>query len=203
VGLADAAICGIADSLAFRASAAPYLLLDVDLRIRAANAAYQQATDHHSHEMVGEPMFDVFPDNPATPEARSVERLSESFERALVAGGADRMGLQRYDVVAGGGGFVQKSWLPVNSPIRDSDGRTVGILHHVEDVTGLLLATALERHLLAPPGRDRSSRPVGTQGLVEALRRDSLERRARAQLLLRGSHRALERVSRRIARPET
>ena len=45
MGLADAAICGIADSLTFRASAAPYLLLD------------------------------VFPDNPRTPEARGVQLL--------------------------------------------------------------------------------------------------------------------------------
>ena len=107
MGLADTAIGGIADSLSFRASAASYLLLDVDLQIRAANAAYQRATDHDFSAMVGEAMFDVFPDNPGTPEVRGVQLLGESFERALRTGGADRMGLQRYDVIAGtGDGFV-------------------------------------------------------------------------------------------------
>jgi hypothetical protein len=198
VSLADAAIRGIADSVAFRASAAPYLLLDVDLRIRAANTAYERATHQDISEIAGASMFDVFPDNPATPEARSVERLGESFERALVSGGSDRMGIQRYDVIAGHGGFVEKSWLPVNSPVQDADGRTVGILHHVEDVTRMLVATALERDLLDRPSRTGRAAPTGTHALVEALRRDSLERRTRAQLLLSDSRQALERMSRRI-----
>ena len=196
--LADAAIRGIADSVTFRASTAPYLLLDLDLRIRAANEAYQRVTHHDISKMAGESMFEVFPDNPATPEARSVERLGESFERALSAGDADRMGLQRYDVLAERGEFVQKSWLPVNSPIRDPDGRTVGVLHHVEDVTRLLTNTALETDLLAPHGRAGPHPVVGTPAWVEALRRDSLERRTRAQMLLQDSRRALERMSRRI-----
>lgn len=107
--IASAAIQGIATSTAFRASAAPYLLLDADLRIRAANLAYQQATHHDSVDMVSEFMFDVFPDNPATPDAQSVERLMASFERVLLTGKPDRMGTQRYDVIDGGHGFVQSA----------------------------------------------------------------------------------------------
>lgn len=198
VSLADAAIRGIASSVAFRASAAPYLLLDLELRIRAANAAYQLATHHDIAGMAGEPMFDVFPDNPATPEAHSVERLTESFERALSRGGADRMGLQRYDVLAEPGGFVEKSWLPVNLPVRDPDGRTVGILHHVEDVTHLLAPTALESDLLAAASKADPPPWAGTPDSVQALRRDALERRARANSLLENSHHALQRVAQRL-----
>ena len=198
MSLADAAIRGIASSVAFRASTAPYLVLDLDLTIRAANTAYQLATHHDIADMAGEPMFDVFPDNPATPDAHSVERLGESFERALSRGGADRMGLQRYDVLTEPGGFVEKSWLPVNLPIRDPDGRTVGILHHVEDVTHLLAPTALESDLLAPPAHADSLPLAGTPDWVQALRRDALERRTRANMLLKDSHHALERVSRRL-----
>jgi hypothetical protein len=195
VSSADAAIRGIADSVAFRAATAPYLLLDLDLRIRGANLAYQQVTHHDLSEMAGEDMFRVFPDNPATPEAHSVERLSESFERALSAGGADRMGIQRYDVLDEHGGFVLKSWLPTNSPVRDPEGRTVGILHHVEDVTRLLLATELERDLLAPQSGAGPRPDVGTHTWTEALRRDSLERRTRAQMLIRGSRQTIKRLS--------
>ena len=200
MGLADTAIGGIADSLSFRASAAPYLLLDVDLQIRAANAAYQRATDHDVSAMVGEAMFDVFPDNPRTPEARGVQLLGESFERALRTGGADRMGLQRYDVIAGtGGGFVHKTWLPINSAIRDQDGQIIGLLHHVEDVTHLLTATALELDLLAPHGSGRPRVPAGTPSQVAAIREDLRERRARGSRAIQDSHRALARMSRRIA----
>jgi PAS domain-containing protein len=198
VGLAEAAIRGIADSVTFRASTAPYLLLDVDLRIRAANDAYQAATHHGIAEMAGELMFEVFPDNPSVPEVRSVELLGRSFERALSRGGSDRMGLQRYDVIARERDvFVQKTWLPVNTAIRDPEGRTVGILHHVEDVTRLLGTTALEDDLLGAPGRVRA-RPAGTASSAEALRRDSLERRAHAEALLGESRQALERMARRI-----
>lgn len=200
MGMADAAICGIADSMAFRASAAPYLLLDVDLQIRAANAPYQRATDHPGSEMVGEAMFDVFPDNPRTPEVRGVQLLGESFERALSAGGADRMGLQRYEVIAGGGdGFVHKTWLPINSAIRDQDGQIVGLLHHVEDVTHLMTATALELDLLAPHDGARPRALTGTPGQVAAIREDLRERRARGSRAVQDSHRALARMSQRIA----
>jgi hypothetical protein len=57
-------------------------------------------------------------------EARGVERPGRSFERALVTGEPDRMTLQRYDVPdTRAGGFIEKSWLPTNSPIRDSVAR--------------------------------------------------------------------------------
>ncbi|MGN6606188.1 MAG: PAS domain-containing protein [Jatrophihabitans sp.] len=181
--------------MAFRVSAAPYLLLDVDLRIRAANLAYQQATHHHIADMVGEFMFDVFPDNPATPEARSVERLTASFEGALLRGRPDRMQTQRYDVIDRDRGFVRKTWLPVNSPIRDATGKTIGVLHHVEDVTRLVAGTALERSLTAPLDDGGA---IGGLGPVDDPRRDARRRRRRAERLIRNSDRAMQRMARRI-----
>ncbi|MBV9831333.1 MAG: PAS domain-containing protein, partial [Marmoricola sp.] len=182
--LADAAIRDIADRLVFRASAAPYLLLDTEFRIRAVNPSYERATLQVASQLLGAPMFEVFPDNPAVPEARGVQRLGESFERALVSGAADRMALQRYDVRdPGTGGFVHKSWLPRNSPLRDPDGRTVGVLHHVEDVTQLLGTTTLEGLLVTRPQRAD---------------RDSAARRVRARQLVDQSRAALARMSRRI-----
>ena len=95
-------------------------------------------------------------------------------------------------------GFVEKSWLPVNLPIRDPDGRTVGLLHHVEDVTHLLAATALEADLLTAPRPADPFLWAGTPDSVQALRRDALERRARANSLLENSHHALQRVAQRL-----
>lgn len=197
--LADTAIRGIAESLAFRASAAPYLLLDTDLRIRAANRSYERATLQRAPEMVGEFMFDVFPDNPATPEACGVERLGRSFEHTLTADEPDRMALQRYDVRdPETGTFVGKNWLPSNSPIHDRDGRVVGVLHHVEDVTHLLVPTALERHLADSSSPGESGPVAEGAPVAEALRCDAAARRVRARTLLDQSHQAIERMSRRI-----
>ncbi|WP_290056837.1 ANTAR domain-containing protein [Amycolatopsis solani] len=124
---------------AFQAAPAPYLILDPDLRIRAANPAYAQATLTSAADLHGTYLFDAFPDNPADPGADGVANLSGSLERVLRAGHRHYMGLQRYDVPAPDdrAKFVHKVWAPVNVPLRDPDNRIAGILHHVEDVTHL------------------------------------------------------------------
>jgi hypothetical protein len=127
-----------------------------------------------------------------------VEHLGRSFEHALVTGAPDRMALQRYDVHGPRGGFVEKNWLPTNSPIRDTDGRAVGVLHHVEDVTHLLVGTALERHLITPIEETGSGSSVGTSALTGRLVRDSMARKARAQMLIDQSQHAVDRMSKRI-----
>ena len=114
------------------------------------------------------------------------------------------MALQRYDVrVPETGAFVGKNWLPTNSPVHDPDGRVVGVLHHVEDVSHLLVATALERHLIDSRSPSRSSSVAEGTSAVEALRRDAATRQVRARMLLDRSRQALERMSRRIDADES
>lgn len=50
------------------------------------------------------------------------------------------MALQRYDVRGPSphDGYVRRFWTPVNSPVRDACGRTIGALHHVSDVTSVV-----------------------------------------------------------------
>jgi PAS fold len=114
---------------------APYLVVDTGLRIRAVNRAYEDATGQPRSALVGEHLFEAFPDNPADPGADGVANLSRSLESVFTHGAPDWMGVQRYDVPdVDAGSFVPKLWAPVNSPILEH-GRTVGALHHVEDVT--------------------------------------------------------------------
>ncbi|MET8995988.1 ANTAR domain-containing protein [Amycolatopsis sp. NPDC004169] len=129
----------IAADPAFVATAAPYLVLDPDLRIHAANPAYTDATLTAAAELAGTYLFDAFPDNPADADADGVTNLSGSLERVLRRGRRDYMGLQRYDVPdpEDRSRFVPKVWAPLNVPLRDAEGRIAGILHHVEDVTDL------------------------------------------------------------------
>ena len=194
MNLHETALRRVTDSLAFRASAAAYLVMDGDLYIRAANHAYEQATLHNSADMIGEFMFDVFPDNPDTPQARSVDHLERSLESVLRHGGQNRMALQRYDVRDPATGlFVNKTWLPVNTPIFDADGHTIAILHHVEDVSHLVLTTSLE-HLLTLT----AERATAEAQAAERMRReaDALQERGDA-LFIRTLH-AAERAKRRI-----
>ncbi|MGW4057677.1 ANTAR domain-containing protein [Amycolatopsis sp. NPDC004747] len=142
--MSRAVLDAIAADPAFEATAAPYLVLDPDLRIHAANAAYTEATLTAATELAGTYLFDAFPDNPADAEADGVANLSGSLERVLRRGRRDYMGLQRYDVPdpEDRSRFVPKVWAPLNVPPRDADGRITGILHHVEDVTDLDAALA-------------------------------------------------------------
>jgi PAS domain S-box-containing protein len=121
----------------FQAASSPSLVLDPALRIVDANRAYLQATGRQLSELVGRHMFEAFPDNPADPEADGVANLNDSLQLVLRTRQRHSMWVQKYDVPsdAGGGGFTEKFWSPVNTPIVDSRGELIGILHEVEDVT--------------------------------------------------------------------
>ena len=70
----------IEDAAWFQAMWAPYLVADADLRIRAVNAACERVSGHPRESLIGEALFDVFPDNPANPEADGVANASASLE---------------------------------------------------------------------------------------------------------------------------
>ncbi len=118
-----------------------YLVLGPDLTIVGATDAYLAATMTIREQIEGKKLFDVFPDNPADPDASGVSHLRASLERVLRTGQPDRMAVQRYDIRrpdAEGGGFEERLWSPVNSPVLGPDGSLSFLLHRVEDVTELL-----------------------------------------------------------------
>ncbi|MEU2792406.1 PAS domain-containing protein [Streptomyces sp. NPDC007100] len=121
----------------FQVTAAPYVVLGTDLRICGVNPAYLAATGRTRDDLAGTLLFDAFPDNPEDPTATGVRNLAASLERVLRRGTPHEMGVQRYDIAEPGDPttFHPKIWSPVNSPLTDADGRVVGALHHVEDIT--------------------------------------------------------------------
>ncbi len=122
----------------FQATPAPYLIMAPDFTIVAVNDAYLRATLTRREEIVGRPMFDVFPDNPQDPEAQGVAALTASLQRVLATRAPDTMPVQKYDIrkpAEQGGGFDERYWSPVNSPVLDDEGKVAYIIHRVEDVT--------------------------------------------------------------------
>jgi signal transduction histidine kinase/ActR/RegA family two-component response regulator len=117
------------------------LVLDPELRIVAATDAYLRATMTEREEVVGRHLFEVFPDNPADPEATGVTNLAASLERVRRHLIPDAMAVQQYDVrrpAAVGGEFEVRHWSPVNSPVIGPDGSLAYIIHRVEDVTAFV-----------------------------------------------------------------
>ncbi|MCH5672118.1 ATP-binding protein [Streptomyces gilvus] len=119
----------------FDATLSPLLVLSPDFTIVEVNRAYLTAT-RTRRDIVGRPIFDVFPDNPDDPSADGVANLRRSLETVAATGRPDTMALQRYDIPTGEEGvFAERYWSPVNTPVLDDDGRVVHIIHRVEDVT--------------------------------------------------------------------
>ncbi|MBL8749318.1 MAG: response regulator [Planctomycetes bacterium] len=130
--------------LLFEASPAKQLVLDSRLRIVAVTDRYLRATMTRREEILGRHLFDVFPDNPADPGATGVGNLSASLQRVRESRKPDTMAVQKYDVrrpESEGGGFEERYWSPLNSPVLDSEGRVRWIIHRVEDVTDYVRLT--------------------------------------------------------------
>jgi hypothetical protein len=119
----------------FYATPHPYLLLNPNLQIIDANDCYLAATMTRRADIMQAGMFEVFPDNPADPNASGVSNLSKSLVRVLDTGQLDRMPLQRYDIRDEEGAFQERWWQPLNIPVFDENGRLATIVHYVEDVT--------------------------------------------------------------------
>lgn len=106
--------------------------------IVAVSDAYAHQTMTRREAILGKGLFEVFPDNPDDPQATGVRNLSASLHRVLEHRGPDAMAVQKYDIrrpEAEGGGFEERYWSPVNSPVFGSGGTIAYIIHRVEDVT--------------------------------------------------------------------
>ena len=138
----------------FQSAPGLFLVLTPDLNIVAVSDAYLRATMTNREEILGRGIFDVFPDNPDDPSATGVRNLRTSLQRVIQDKTPDTMAVQKYDIrkpESEGGGFEERFWSPVNSPVFGSSGEVVYIIHRVEDVTEFvrLKQQTLEQEKLA------------------------------------------------------
>ncbi|QRK12373.1 PAS domain S-box protein [Archangium violaceum] len=125
----------------FEAAPEPFLVLSPDaprFTIIAVSDAYLRATLRQRREILGRGLFEVFPDNPAEPSATGVRNLRGSLERVLARREPDAMAMQKYDIPRKEGGFEERFWSPLNTPVLDAHGEVAFIIHKVEDVTGFV-----------------------------------------------------------------
>lgn len=176
--------------LIFDATPAPYLLLAPDsprFTIVGVNDAYLAATGTRRETIVGQGLFDVFPDNPDDPAATGVSDLCASLDRALRDRAPDVMGVQKYDIPLrdGSGAFEVRYWSPINTPVAGPDGTTVHIIHRVEDVTEFVLAQQTAERVEALADRRQAEVLRSAAELKEANRqlKDVTERLAEVNAL--------------------
>ncbi len=182
----------------FESTPGLYLVLSPDLTIVAVNNAYLCATLTTREAILGRHLFEVFPDNPDDPTATGVANLRASLGRVLQHRAPDTMAVQKYDIrrpESEGGGFEERYWSPVNSPVLGADGKVAYIIHRVEDVTEFvrLKQAGTEQHRITEELRTRAAemeaeifRRAQQIQEVNAQLRTELEVRKQAEAKFRG-----------------
>ena len=138
----------------FNALPGANLLLAPDLRIVAASDEYLAATLTQRSTIVGQYLFDAFPDNPQAPEANAVANVRASLAHVLATGQPHDMAPQHYDVPdpAQPGRFVERHWKPRHTPVLDAAGQVRFVIQSVQDITAGCLA---ERRLRESPAGEQ------------------------------------------------
>lgn len=111
------------------------IVLTPDLIIVAVSDAYLCGTMTKREEIINRRLFDVFADD-ATDSG--VRNLQASLESVLQNRSQHSMPVQKYHVrrpESQGGGFEQRYWSLVNTPVFGVDNEVAYIVHRVEDVT--------------------------------------------------------------------
>jgi len=136
----------------FEASPGLYLVLDPELRIVAVSDDYARATSSVREDLLGRGIFDVLPDNPQDPRAEGLRNLRASLESVKQYRAPDAMPVQKYDIrrpESQGGGFEERFWSPINTPVLGPGGELRYIIHRVEDVTEVLRVERLRSQFFA------------------------------------------------------
>jgi PAS domain-containing protein len=99
------------------------------------NLTYELSTGVSRAELIGRPLFQLFPDNPDDPAADGVYNVYMSLREAAETVRTHTLPRQRYDVPRGDGVFAERYWRIVNTPLLDAEGRLVLLLNTAEEVT--------------------------------------------------------------------
>ena len=128
----------------FESAPGAYLVLSPeDYSIVAVSDAYLKATMTEREAIKGRNVFEVFPDDPGSTNPDGVRNLKVSLARVKETREADVMAPQFYPIrrpASEGGGFEERWWSPVNSPVLGADGEVIYIIHRVEDITPYITA---------------------------------------------------------------
>ena len=119
----------------FAALPSPHTILDKDFNYVAVNAAYESAVMRAASDMLGRNIFDLFPN-----EGEGGRRLRASLRRVIETGKPDTLAFIPYDIArpeALGGGFEQRYWTAVHTPLTDENGDLTYIVQNTVDVTDI------------------------------------------------------------------
>ncbi|MBC6698733.1 PAS domain-containing protein [Hymenobacter puniceus] len=146
----------------FNAQPGATLLLSPDWVILGASDDYLAATLTQRDTIVGQFIFEAFPDNPQTPEANAVANVRASLQQVMATKRPHEMAPQHYDVPdrTQPGQFVERYWQPRHTPVLDAQGQVQFIIQSVQDIT---TSRQAERQLLASMQAEQEAFAVAEQ----------------------------------------
>jgi PAS domain S-box-containing protein len=169
----------------FESAPDAYLLLAIDaprFTMLAANEARLRVTRMRREDVIGRPLFEVFPDNPTDPAATGVRNLQASLNEVLRTGKPHRMALQKYDIRTPDGSFEERYWDPLNSPVFDDRGDLIYIIHRVDDVTHEVLTARQLQRETAALAHERRNRERA-EAMLDQLRQSETRYRLLADMI--------------------
>ena len=123
----------------FKAIPLPAILIRAnapDFTVEDCNDAYTEMSGKSVKELVGNNLFELFPNNPEDPISNSVEELTKLFNEVIETGRENSKNIQRYDIEVGNSGiFEERYYNQKHTPVFNENGKVEYILQVVEEVT--------------------------------------------------------------------
>jgi len=115
-----------------------YYALYPDFRIAATSDVFLKATMTTRDQVIGRPLFDIFPENPNERNAKGESSMRASLNYVLEHKAPHTMAILKYDIRTPDGVFEERYWSPVNQPVLNNSNEVLYIIHQVKDVTDLM-----------------------------------------------------------------
>lgn len=122
----------------FRQSPSLSIVLDTNFDIITVTDSFLEVTMTSRDTITNKNIFDVFPENPDEENPDSITNLRKSLHSVLENKSTDIVDFIKYDIqkpISEGGGFEERYWKTINTPILDSKNMVTYIMLLVEDVT--------------------------------------------------------------------
>lgn len=168
-----------------------YLIIDNNFVIVEVSNAYLKATNATRNEIIGCGIFEAFTNNPDKQlPITGITNLRNSLNCVLKNKVSDTMAVQRYDIhlpESEGGGYEERYWSPINSPILDKNNEVQYIIHRFNDVTEFikLKQSDVKQHKIQKANKNLQIAKEQAEKLAEQAQKAN---RAKSEFLAAMSH---------------
>lgn len=108
---------------------------DPDFTILEENRAHAKIAMVKRDEIIGKPVFDVFPDVSEEYLKTGMSLFKESVRKVIRTKQPDAMPNLKYDLVDKTGAITQKIWSLVHYPIFDDENNVIAVCQETDDIT--------------------------------------------------------------------